>query len=160
MREKKKKKNRKGEAIILSRFPMNPREDWSLRKEKKGGKIYIYICVCAIKNMVLCVFCWWKIEKQKRGGKNVNTQEVAGRASICGAWERSMATKRDNILRFRPCVHGQKVTKSWERKINPSHASTLRGTHRFLSVFCLVSAWKLCAFSMIHNLQISYINLC
>lgn len=58
------------------------------------------------------------------------------------------ATKRDNVLRFFDRVVEKKkvTTKSWERKkINPSHASTLRGTHRFLSVFSLVvSAWKLC----------------
>ena len=64
---------------------MNPREDWSLRKEKKGGKIYIYICVFVRYKKYGAVCVLFEIEKQKRGGKNVNTQEVAGRASICGA---------------------------------------------------------------------------
>lgn len=40
--------------------------------------------MCAIKNMVLCVFCS-RLKNKKGGGENVNTQEVAGRASICGA---------------------------------------------------------------------------
>lgn len=46
---------------------MNPREDWSLRKEKKGGKIYICVCVRYKKYGAVCVL--FEIEKQKRGGK-------------------------------------------------------------------------------------------
>lgn len=95
MREKKKKKNRKGEAIILSRFPMNPREDWSLRKEKKGGKIYIYMCVCmcAIKNMVLCVFCS-RLKNKKGGGKMLTRKKQRGEQAFVGRerdlWPRSV----------------------------------------------------------------------
>lgn len=47
---------------------MNPREDWSLRKEKKEGR-YIYICVYVRYKKYGAVCVLFEIEKQKKGGE-------------------------------------------------------------------------------------------
>lgn len=131
----------------------------------------MYVRYKKYRQSVLCVFCsrFQKQKKGKGGGRNVNTQEVAGRASIWGAGgererEREIYRPRSVIMScdFSTMVVEKKKgnNKIVGEKKNKSKSCFDSKRDSPISVGLLSCCFCLeivCSFSMIHNLRYLYV---